>query len=297
MEEVKGHKAYAADYIGFWAYAALQFLVCALPIRAAYFIADKAGDIMFAFSRKTRMTVEGNLRTALKADEALIKKYTREIFRNFCRNLVEFLSFSKFDERWFKKHGETVGIENIKKALNSGRGVVAISLHMGNWELGAYMTLLCGVPVNGIWASHKNPRIEEFFIKPRIEKGLKVILTGGAMKQALNALQSGELVCFVIDHSYSKSGIEVEFLGQKTIIPRGAAVAALKTNAAIFPVVAIRGKGMKHKLFYGEEIMYSLSGDEEKDIHEITSKCAKTMERFIRENPGQWLLFRKYWSD
>jgi len=293
----KRHRVYAKDYIGWWVYAVLQGIFCILPAGTAYFIATAFGDVLFMFSRKNRAVIKKNLRGAFNFKEDLVKKYSREIFRNFSRNMLDFLRFRKFDEKWFSKKGEIVGIENLKKAFSRGRGVIAVSAHMGSWEIGALMVALKGFPINGIWASHSNPRVEEFFVNSRVEKGIKVILTGGAFKKGLQALMANELVFFVVDHSYRKSGLEVDFFGHKTDIPKGAAMAAIKSNATIIPVVALRGKGLlEHKLVCGEIIEYSLSGDNEKDMREIMQKCIIAIEGYISKYPDQWVLFRDQWK-
>jgi len=292
----KSGRTYAKDYISWWGYAIVQFLFCFIPSKLAYFIADAFGDIMFKFSKKTRRMIGNNLRMALGLRDELIKKYTRTICRGFCRNILDFLRFRKFDEKWSREKSEIIGIENLKKAFSLGRGVIAISLHMGSWETGALMTAMAGFPANGIWASHANPKVEEFFLRQRVERGIKVILTGGEMKRTLYALKANELVFFVMDYSYSKKGVEVDFFGRKTIIPKGAAIAAMKTKAAILPVAAMRRENGRHEIVYGEIVEYSLTGDEEKDIHDITGKCIKTIEGFIRKYPDQWLLFRRCWS-
>jgi lauroyl/myristoyl acyltransferase len=291
------HKIYAQDHIGFWVYALLQFFFSILPSRLAYFTAALLGDIIFTLSPKMRRLIKSNLTTALGIDEELAKKYSRRIFRYFSTNIIDFFRFDRYNEAWFKKNGEVIGLENIQKALSLKKGVIAVSAHMGNWEVGAYMTLLAGVSANGVWASHKNPKIEDFFLKPRLKKGLKVILTGGAMKKILAALAANELVYFMIDYSYSKRGVEIDFFNRKAIIPKGAAIAALKTNAAIVPVFTVRTGYMRHKIICGEMLEYSLSGDEAKDIASIMSVCIKSIENIIRQYPDQWLLFRKYWCD
>ncbi|MCQ9207548.1 MAG: hypothetical protein NG740_06695, partial [Omnitrophica bacterium] len=152
----KPNRIYAKDYISWWGYAIVQFSCCAIPSKLVYFFADRLGDIMFKFSKKTRRMIGNNLRMALGLKDGLIKKYTRIICRGFYRNIVDFLRFRKFDEKWFREEAEIIGTENLKKAFGLGRGVIAISLHMGSWETGALMTAMAGFPANGIWASHAN---------------------------------------------------------------------------------------------------------------------------------------------
>jgi len=296
-KSVEKHRIYAKDYVGYWGYVSLRFLFCIMPARMAYGIAIFLGDVMFMCSKKNRNIIEGNLRNGLGLKEDLIRKHTRSIFLGFYMNLVDFLRFNSFDEKWFKENVEVIGIENLKKAFDKGKGVVAVTLHMGSWEITALTTVLAGFPTNGIWASHSNPKIEDFFLSPRIKKGIKVILTGGAIKKVLKALNANELVYFVIDHAYDGKGVECDFFGKKTVVPKGAAMSAISSKASVVPIVGVRGEGfLKYKFICGEQIDYSLSGDDKKDAEIIMSKCIKEMEKFVREYPNQWILFRNCWK-
>jgi len=293
--EKKKRTTLAKDYIGWEIYVIIQAFICVLPLRVAYWLASLAGELMCLFAKKNRLMVERNLRLGLGLDQRTIKKYKHQIFKNFCKNVVDFLRFDFFDEKWFKEYVEVVGRENMVKALSQGNGAIIISAHLGNYELAALMNLMCGFPMNAIWASHKNPRIEEFFVAPRIKKGIKVILTGGAMKKSLQALALNETVAFVIDYAYGGRGIEIEFFGRKTIIPKGVAIAALQCKVPIVPYIGVRKDNLKYKIVYGDAVKYNLTGEEEKDIKEILSQSVKAIEKYIREYPDQWVLFRDCW--
>jgi Kdo2-lipid IVA lauroyltransferase/acyltransferase len=296
-EKKKSTRIYAQDYVGWRFYAGVQFIVCTLPAWLLYFVADVMGALLFKFEKKSRGIVEDNLRLGPKVEEKKLHYYARKVFQNFCKNTMDLLRFEKFNARWFSKYVSTVNISNLQNAFNRGKGVIVISAHLGHVEIGAYLAHLSGIPMNSISLSHSNPKVEELFVNQRIKKGLKVILTGGAMEGILDALQRREAVGIVMDHSYSKRGADVNFFGKKAIIPKGVAIAAIKTGAPIVPAVAVRQGRFGFKAIFGEEIKYELSGDKDRDIDNILQQCVGALEPFIREYPDQWVLFRRCWHD
>jgi len=42
-------------------------------------------------------------------------------------------------------------------------------------------------------------------------------------------------------------------------------------------------------------VRFQPSGDEEQDIQELTQKIMSSLERFIRQYPDQWFMFRPMW--
>ena len=115
------------------------------------------------------------------------------------------------------------------------------------------------------------------------------------MEQVFQRLAANEPVAFLIDHSYSGRGIEIDFFGRKTIIPKGAAIAALKTGAPILPMCGVREGDFNYKLIYKDMIDYSITGELEKDIQNILKKCIKAIEDLIKDYPDQWVLIRNAW--
>ena len=300
MENAKGfvykkRTTFAKDYVGWQIYAAIQLVSSTLPLMVTYWVADIIGECLYVFARGDRRKIYNNLRVALRLKEPTLTVYARRIFRNFCRNIVDFLRFSKYDEEWFERYVEVAGKEHVEKALSLQKGVIIISGHLGSCEIAALAIRFCGFTINGIWASHEDPRLEKYFVEPRLKKGIKVILTGGALAQSLKALAANELVAFVIDHSYSGKGVEVDFFGRKAIIPQGMAIAALGSGAPIIPVAAVHLPHYRYRMIFREPIGYSLSGDREKDTREILSSGIKAIERLIREYQDQWVLFKKYY--
>ncbi len=291
---MKHHKTYAKDYLGWWTYYVFHFLVNMIPMRVSYFFAGIIGDILLIFDKKHRDMIRFNIMNGPGLSGKELDRAVRNIFKGFFVNIVDFLCFEKFNEKWFKNKTSFENIDTLSNAYKEGKGIILLSSHLGNVEVGALMLHMKGFVTNGIYLSHKNKRVEEYFLSQREKKGLKIIHTGGALKRACEALSRGELVAFVADHAYNGKGVEVDFFGSKAVIPSGAAIAAKKTGAPIIPAVAVRVEGNGFRVVCGDRIDLRVTGDNEQDIKGTMQATTLALEKLIKRYPGQWVLYRHF---
>ncbi len=86
-----------------------------------------------------------------------------------------------------------------------------------------------------------------WFLGQRAAMGLTGVPLGGGSSVALiRALKNNELAGLVSDRDLVGNGVEVEFFGEKTTLPAGAATLALRTGAPLIPVVVYSGPGNWH---------------------------------------------------
>ena len=86
----------------------------------------------------------------------------------------------------------------LKEALMGKRGVILLSLHIGNffWSIANLSTVY---PTNLVVRGEKDPRWEAFAMKMREKWGIKAIYSEGAALKIKDKLKKGEIVVFVID--------------------------------------------------------------------------------------------------
>jgi KDO2-lipid IV(A) lauroyltransferase len=87
----------------------------------------------------------------------------------------------------------------------------------------------------------------------------------------------------------------IDFFGKKTLIPKGPATLSLLTGAPIILGFVIRQKDDHFNLVFEKPIVPVSTGDKEKDIYNLTRKYLDVIERYIRQYPNHWLMFRKFW--
>lgn len=268
----------------------------AFPVKASYAVASFISDIKYWLSPRERREMVENLKLVLPDEpEKALRRYSREIFINFSRYLVDFFRFKKTDLAYVNSHVEIPGREYIDEGLKKGKGVVILTAHLGSWELGGAVMGLLGYSMNALVLEHKNRRVNNFFVTQRQIKNEKVISTTFALRKCLGALTNNELLAIVGDKDYANSGVVVKFFGKDTLLPKGPAVLSLKTGAAIVPGYTARIKDDKFRLIFERPVEFSPGGNFEEDVEALTGLCARRLEAGIQKYPTQWYCFRRFW--
>jgi KDO2-lipid IV(A) lauroyltransferase len=271
---------------------------------AALFIAD----IFYIFHRKNRETLKENLRHAFpEKGDNFISSCARRTFRNFGKYLVDFFRFDKFDRNVIEKEIEITGIENIDNNLKQGNGLITVTAHLGNWELGGVIMALLGYKFNVVALSHGSTKVERLFVKQRENKGIRVIPLGRnatrsralsssrAASHCIRALKQNEIVALLGDRDISERGIKVRFFDETAILPRGPAFLSMHTDAPVVPGFLIRKENDRFQLILEKAVHEIQTEDKEMKAKRLTEEIAKVIETYIRRYPGQWYMFYPVW--
>jgi len=275
-----------------------QLLALYLPLKIAYIIALFFSDVHYFFSPKDRSAIKENLKVIFPDKQNKeIRKIRIRVFRNFAKYLVDFFRFSKLDNEYIK---ENIKIENrhyIDEVLSHGRGVIMVTAHLGNWELGGVVIALSGYPFWAVALPHKYKKVDNFFNSQREIKGVRVIPVGKAVRQSLDVLRKNEILALVGDRDFTEKGLTLEFFGKPTIFPQGPAALALKTGATIIPGFMVRNGGDSFTLRFEKPLYFTSTGNKDCDLLELTMQFKDIFEKYIQQYPEQWYVFRKFWKD
>ena len=274
-----------------------QFLSLNLPINFSYSIASFVAILRYFFCRADRNAVVKNLRVIFpNEDIRILRQYAKEVFINFGKYLVDFFRFSKIDEQYLKKYVTIEGKENLDNALSKNKGVITVTAHIGNWELGGIVMAIMGYPIIVVALPHKEKSVNEFFNEQRKIKGMKVIQLGRAARHCLEALHNNEVLGLVGDRDFSPGDTRIDFFNRPAMIPRGPAVLSIKTGAIIVPGFMVREKNDHFRLIFQRPIE-SLRSDDPQYERDLIRKYLSIIESFIRKYPDQWYMFRPLWVE
>jgi len=281
--------------IFFYRMAAL--LTRLLPVSVSYWLAERAGELMFLVRFDRRRAVLDNLHHAFgdQLSGRQLCSLSRRTFRNFAKTVVDFLRLPSLSKESIR---EIIGDEwrvPLLEEWRRGRGVVFLTAHLGNWELGGVAVASAGIPLTVVALDHPTEQVTEFFERRRSDKGLIVLSMREAPRGMLTALRRGDCVALLGDRDFSDRGMGVPLFGEDVPIPTGAVRLAMKTGASLFMAFAVRVKGARHRILFEGPLRLVKTGSETEDLRANVLLTLEVLERYVRKYPDQWFVFEPLW--
>ena len=206
------------------------------------------------------------------------------------RVFFEFFNINKFN--WKSVYIEN---EDILQQINKYKGSkIFISAHIGNWEITRNYLLNLGFKLHSVYRHANNKKIDYHIQKNRDRKNAFFYRKGSeSAKNMIKALKKNEDLALLVDQRDS-SGSLINFFGKKAYATDGFAHLALKYKTMICPVYSVRQKNSKFKFIYDKPLYFD-------DFKELSAKSlvekihTEYFEKWIRENPTQWLWVHQRW--
>ena len=255
------------------------------------------GRVWYKADKRHRNLTLNNIRYAYgdSVTEYEAEKLAKNVFENFARMVFEHAWFNRLSPKDYPRYFRVKGLHHLHRAHSKGRGVICISGHMGNWELGLAMYQLFRVPFCVVYKPIKNRGVNAYILEKRMIEGFEMVSKDGASKNVRKMLEKGYAAGLLIDQNTRRNyGVFVDFFGKKACTNKNVAKLALRTSAPVVPLFIYREKGW----FVFEilpEVELTKSGDPESDIFENTQKFADIVEDFVRKYPEQWFWVHNRW--
>jgi len=189
--------------------------------------------------------------------------------------------------------------EILDRALRSGRGVILVSAHFGNFPLMLAKLSLEGYKTSVIMRPLKEGRVEEIFEAERGRIDVETILSlprRACVENAIRSLRNNRALLIPLDQNFGSGGVFVDFFGNKAATAIGPVVLARRTGAVIVPCFIVRQPDDTHDIFFEPEIKLERSADEQESIRVNIQKITDIIERYIRRYPSQWSWIHRRWK-
>ncbi|MCG2714069.1 MAG: lysophospholipid acyltransferase family protein [Candidatus Omnitrophica bacterium] len=282
--------------LNYYIYRIGKFIALVLPLRLVYALAVFLADLHYLFAFRDRRFVKGNLRLIFPQKSLSdLRKLSRLVFRNFAKYLTDFFRFEKLNQQFIKQNIKLENLHYFDEALAKGKGVVVLTAHLGNWELGGVVIAQLGYPFWAVALPHKSKKVNAFFDAQRNSKGVKVIAMGKAVRSCISEIRNNHMVALVGDRDFTEKGIVIDFFGLPTHFPEGPAALSLLTGAPIVPGFMLRNADDSFTLRIEKPVEFDPTGDKAKDLKSLTTLCKNIFEDYIRKYPEQWYVFRRFW--
>jgi len=272
----------------------LAFFTSILPLKWAQTLGNLLGLLWYHVLPIRRRVVLENLQLALpELTLGQRRRIARETFRHVAVTVVELFWLTPRRRPRLDDIVEVRGLEHYERIRDQGRGVIALTAHLGNWDLLACSQGAAGVPLSIVTKELSSRGLNRFWMERRAAMNVKLLPAQGSMLSILRALRKAEVVGLVVDQRTPKSegGKPLPFFGSPALTTLAPHVLAARTGAALLPLHSYRNRDGAHIVHIGAELEPGQSAEE------TMTKVNELLESWIRENPGQWLWLHRRWAN
>lgn len=300
------------ERLPYLAFRAGETLTGLLPNRLVDGIAATTGSLILRLRPSRFDGLRDNLRHVLpELGDRELERVVRANVRNLARSWADVLRMQHHPD-FLAARVFPVNVENMTGPLERGRGVVIVSLHLGRWEVGlagwnhrfGRMSLLA--------EAVEPAELFEHILAARSAMGVTVIpidtaairrsddpaearrLGAAAIRDVYRTLKANGMVAMAMDRDLIGNGTRLPFFGAEASIPVGVVEVAMRTGAAIVPVILLRaGDAVVAPCW--PEIEYDVAADRDTEVKRVAAEVLRIFERVIAEHPDQWHVLDPIW--
>lgn len=280
------------------AYRSAAALANAIPESVALPVAEGFGRLAAPLLAERRRLVARNLRRATdgRLEGVALRRAVSDTFASYGRYWLELFRLPGDWRTAVEPRFQAIGWEHIATAREAGKGVILALPHLGGFDFAAAWLAGRGIAPTVVVEPVEPPELFEWFAGVRAAIGMEVVPLGPeAGTVVLRALKENRIVCLLSDRDLAGDGIEVEFFGERTTLPAGPAVLALRTGAPLVPTGVYFRPGGRHFALIGPPLPVQREGRLRDDVTRITQDLARRFEELVRMAPEQWHLMQPNW--
>jgi KDO2-lipid IV(A) lauroyltransferase len=278
-------------------YRIMAALARTFPLKFGYWFGMRVADLFWRRNTAGRQAVVSNLRQiclagGITTSDEVLNSLARKTFQYFGKYLADFFRYTRLSEADMRRLISFQNRPHMDEAARAGRGVILVTAHYGNWELGGSGLSALGYPINAVALSQEMEKLDQLFNAQRARRGIRVLPLGSSAMALVHCLKRGEMVALLADRDFTPRGVEVDFFGRRTCLPRGPAWLSLKTRAPIVPSFLFRlpDDSFLHR-FYPP-----MWPQDYEDVAALQQHVAQVLEAEISQNPTQWFIFDDFWA-
>lgn len=288
-----------------------RLAVCAiecLPVRTAARLADAlAWCVQFVLPhRLTRFPVtKENLARAFgdALTDAEAQQMAFGMWRHLFRTVVELVQAPrKLHMANYRRLTQFVGLRETNEALLSGRRLLLLAGHFGNWEIALSLFGMWGFPLGVVAREMDNPLLDRWFRDYREGRGHRQMFKKGGFDDMLVLLQKGGNLALLCDQDAGPRGLFVDFFGHPASTFKSIALLALEYDAIVVVGCSARTPDNFTDSTWSqfevrcEAVIDPRALTSDNPVREITQGFTDALERAIRRRPEQYFWVHRRWK-
>jgi KDO2-lipid IV(A) lauroyltransferase len=239
----------------------------------------------------------------LDLDRQRAEKIALSSFEQSGQSFAEIFLTRRVDFRFWKERLIIHDPENLSLMQHTSRPIVAVSAHLGAWELMASLMKMFMHPRPGqiVVRLPKNRVLGKLIKHQRGQSRVEVVGHRRAAPRVLRCLKKGGISAFLVDHNcLQNEAIFIPFLNKTAAVNMGPALLALRAGALVWPVFLVRLPGQKYKLYSFPPLdtsdLAAANGSRQEQINQIARFYTHKVEQMVRKYPEQWFWMHKRWK-
>ena len=282
------------------AFRAVSFLLVRVPLRISEPIARLGFLAGYYLWPSKRRIIKHNAAhvLSLPVSHRDVAGMARGIYGTYSRFTIEIMRLPGLPadepERLMIKEGEQHDdfLALCRRCRAEGRGIIAVSGHIGSIEVfaGAYANE--GLPTYGLADDSAFPELFELLNASRARWGVTII-PWKRLRDIFRVMRKPAILGMVVDWGFRSDDLPVKLFGSWTTLPAGPATLAARTRATIVPVVARRTEDGRYRPeMYGP---IEVADTSPAALATATQAIADALQDMIAQAPDQWYTFKPMW--
>lgn len=275
-------------------------VIQAMPLEWCNSFARVAGWILArVFARHRRIALE-NLRHAFRDQytEAQLEQFVEDVYVHFVSLGLEVAHIPRrLRATTWRRYIQPRNQGPLIDLVLSGRPVIMLTAHFGNWEMAGYTMGVFGFKPYSVARSLDNPFMEEQLRSIRTRTGQEIVYKRGAFDVVSELMRRGSMVAFLSDQDAGHRGVFVDFFGRPASSHKGVALLALEHDAPICMGFARRlGPEFRFEVWVENIIEPRDYRNSPEPVRAITQEFTRSFEAVVRRNPEQYLWLHRRWK-
>ena len=256
--------------------------------------------VAYTVSKKHQKIIHTNLEIAFGfLPKRKRKKYGISAFMNLLDTTLGIIQRDGMKKNQVIKNVTFEGEEIVKKYQDSGKKIIFITGHQGNWELlSQSIAIKFNLTLVGVGRELDSKLMDNLLKKNRERFNVEMVYKKGAMKGCIKALGQNKAVGILVDQAIRPNqSIEVDFFGKRATHTPLASILSRKFEIDLIPAFISTNDYKKYHVKIYEPIQTIKTENQEEDLAKLTQFQADAMQVAIKAHPTEWFWMHKRWKN
>jgi KDO2-lipid IV(A) lauroyltransferase len=195
----------------------------------------------------------------------------------------------------WKRRCKLIHGERVMDALLSGRPLLIVTGHYGNWEMAGYVLGLVGFRTFAIARPLDNTFLDDYLRGFRERTGQRVLAKHGDFERMQDILDSGGAIATLADQDAGPRGLFVEFFHRPASTHKAVAFMAMHQHVPMV-VVGTPKLGEQYHVMSADVIYPEQFAQTPEGVRAITQQFTSELENMIRIAPDQYFWVHRRWK-